>query len=436
MNCKQIIGISLIIFCIINPSSTFILSATDEYYEDDSNSLSMDGSNDDYNDEQSNDKMANLAAKIFNTPVDPGDEEDLTGCSNIMCVPYYLCIGNMVILNGTDLFEWRMETTPYRPNYDENNACSDTELPCCADNIYSVLRNSEDDINNIPEFISQYFNKEQNINGIVGQCGYQFHQNRKISARAVQGADTIPMEFPWMVGVFTRMQTGKLQYIGGASIIHKNVILSAAHFLYNFKPEELVIRVGVHDILRKPNENDEYQQRSVSRLIIHEGLYAPGLINDIALIVIGEPLKWNRFVNPICLPSQNQHTPPQSKCMASGWGKDGYGRLGTYQRQLKKIDLTIVQNEACQRLLRSTRLGPYYRVDNSLLCAGGLGRDTCKGDGGSPLVCEMAQVKNRYYQCGIVAGGIGCGGQLPAMYVNVAHFTNWIKQQMRFLQLE
>lgn len=432
MNYKKLIGISLILFCIVKPSSVFVLNAPDEYNEDESYALSMDGSHDDYNEEESNDKIT----KIFNAPMDRDDEEDLTGCSNIMCVPYYLCIGNMVILNGTDLFEWRMSTTPYRRNYGQSNACSDTELPCCADNIYSVLRNSGDDINNIPDFVSQYFNKEQDNNAIVGQCGYQFHQNRKITARAVQGADTIPMEFPWMVGVFTRMQSGKLQYIGGASIIHKNIILSAAHFLYSLKPEELVIRVGVHDILRAPNENDEYQQRSVSRLIIHNSLYAPGLINDIALIVISEPLKWNHFVNPICLPSHNQHTSTHAKCMASGWGKDGYGRSGTYQRKLKKIDLTIVENDACQRLLRSTRLGPYYRIDKSLLCAGGLGRDTCKGDGGSPLVCEMAKVKSRFYQCGIVAGGIGCGGHLPAMYVNVAHFTNWIKQQMRFLQLE
>ena len=50
----------------------------------------------------------------------------------------------------------------------------------------------------------------------------------------------------------------------------------------------------------------------------------------------------------------------------------------------------LVENQECQNLLReNTRLGPFFELDESFLCAGGQkGVDTCKGDGGSPLVCE------------------------------------------------
>lgn len=33
--------------------------------------------------------------------------------------------------------------------------------------------------------------------------------------------------------------------------------------------------------------------------------------------------------------------------------------------------------------------------------------DTCKGDGGSPLVCPVQGHAGHYYQAGIVAWGIG-----------------------------
>ena len=64
------------------------------------------------------------------------------------------------------------------------------------------------------------------------------------------------------------------------------------------------------------------------------------------------------------------------------------------------------------------------------MCAGGIGGvDTCKGDGGSPLVC-----KNRngpWYQAGIVSWGIGCGEEnIPAVYASVATASCWIDSEV------
>lgn len=421
-----------VFFCIAIPLPAFILHDSDNYDEGETypttdREVSVDDSRDIISDDDYNERMS----EIFDTSkdLDTDDTENLSACSNIICVPYYLCIDNMIVTNGTDLLEWRISSQPNRQSNGKNMPCNDLELPCCADNISTAIQ--------IPANRSTseglpFIEEQKNAGGMVGQCGYQFHQTRKLIKRAIHGIDTAPMEFPWMAGVFARTLNGKLQYIGGGSIIHKNVILSAAHFLTSRKPTELLVRAGVHDILGALDEG-EYQQRTVSRLIVHDALYVPGLINDIALIIVEEPFKWSRFVNPICLPTQSQYISTRSNCMASGWGKDA--RFGTYQRQLKKIDLSIVERKACQRFLRATRLGPFYQIDYSLLCAGGLSRDTCKGDGGSPLVCEMQQTKNRFYQCGIVAGGIGCGRRIPALYVNVAYFTNWIKQQMIFFNL-
>merc|ERR1711974_410434 len=70
------------------------------------------------------------------------------------------------------------------------------------------------------------------------------------------------------------------------------------------------------------------------------------------------------------------------------------------------------------------------KLDKSFLCAGGVdGKDTCRGDGGSPLVCPSQSDPNTYIQAGIVAWGIGCGEDgTPGVYADVSQAVCWIDQ--------
>lgn len=137
----------------------------------------------------------------------------------------------------------------------------------------------------------------------------------------------------------------------------------------------------------------------------------------------------------VCLPPPNTIF-DGNRCFASGWGKDLFGKEGKYQVILKRVELPVVPREQCIKQLRSTRLGRYFELHQSFMCAGGeRGRDTCKGDGGSPLVCPALNAPGQYYQAGIVAWGIGCGDSTPGVYVNVALFRNWIDEQMKLNHL-
>ena len=60
------------------------------------------------------------------------------------------------------------------------------------------------------------------------------------------------------------------------------------------------------------------------------------------------------------------------------------------------------------------------------MCAGGEpGKDTCSGDGGSPLVCQA--VSGRWHVVGLVSWGIGCGvAGRPAIDTNVFQYLDFI----------
>uniref|UniRef100_A0AAG5DIW8 Peptidase S1 domain-containing protein n=2 Tax=Anopheles atroparvus TaxID=41427 RepID=A0AAG5DIW8_ANOAO len=243
-------------------------------------------------------------------------------------------------------------------------------------------------------------------------------------------------EFPWMVAVLKSEkvldQLRENVYQCGGSLIHPSVVLTGAHCVQNKQPVQLKVRVGEWDTQTK-NEIYPHQDRSVVEVVVHPEFYKGGLHNDVALLFLDSPLQLNDGIQTVCLPPQDMVF-DHATCFASGWGKDVFGKAGTYQVILKKIDLPVVPNDKCQSALRTTRLGAKFNLHKSFLCAGGVpGKDTCKGDGGSPLVCPIPNgPQHHYYQTGLVAWGIGCGENgIPGVYANVAKFRGWIDQHMK-----
>jgi len=227
--------------------------------------------------------------------------------------------------------------------------------------------------------------------------------------------------------------------------VAENVVLTAAHCVYGDTGEKLYARVGEWDTL---TESINYPQQDIKvvEVVTHEGFKQDTLFNDVALLKLEHPAEIAPHVNTICLPGQIADVGiDYDDCFATGWGKDSFDH-GVYSSILKEVHLQRVDHDVCQAALQGTRLGQYFHLHETFTCAGGEPYvDTCKGDGGSPLVCAMTFYDGyqqrvvpdqpQFVQVGIVSWGIGCGkGGLPGVYVDVEKLHGWIQPHLITLQ--
>jgi len=275
---------------------------------------------------------------------------------------------------------------------------------------------------------------------------------RKFELTALPENEAIMGEFPWVCSVFTRTPRNRAgRYLGGCAIIpngpdndiHKPTyrVITAAAKIELANDEPLLVRIRFVDRRLDNIENDFV----VSQFKVHpqykDENFHP-IANNIATLALAKPINLVQEdgVNAACLPACNDmfyHTFINGtgvRCWSAGFGvKEENGQENFV---LRKVDLPIFPNKTeCEDIINDAiqelpgnegrRLKRAILNDGEICAGGEIGKDTCSGDGGSPLVCKSAT--GRWHVVGLTSWGIGCGVEgRPSMYTNVYHYLDFI----------
>ena len=101
-------------------------------------------------------------------------------------------------------------------------------------------------------------------------------------------------------------------------------VRAAVTFCNRKQPSELRIRAGEWDT-QTNYEIFPHQDRGVRSVIVHEKYDAGAQFFDVAILILSEPVDYAENVDVVCLSEQNA-VYDGSRCFASGWGKDKFGK--------------------------------------------------------------------------------------------------------------
>ncbi|XP_053352951.1 transmembrane protease serine 3 [Clarias gariepinus] len=242
------------------------------------------------------------------------------------------------------------------------------------------------------------------------ECG----SRPQYSARIVGGNLSQEGQFPWQVSL--QFQN---EHLCGGSILTTRWILTAAHCVYGFAyPPLWKVLAGLTE---QPVTGARYL--AVEKIIYH-GRYRPkGLDYDIALLKLSQPLTFNGYIEPICLPNFGEEFEDGKICWISGWGATEDG--GEASVSLHSARVPLISAKACSQ----PEVYQGY-ISPGMICAGYLegGTDSCQGDSGGPLACEDASM---WKLVGATSWGQGCAERnKPGVYTRITQALTWIHQQM------
>merc|ERR1711935_430446 len=175
--------------------------------------------------------------------------------------------------------------------------------------------------------------------------------------------------------------------------------------------------------------NTGVQTSTISKTICNQDakFNKKNMDNDIIILKLTTALKFNKNVQPACLPATT-FAPEKSKSMAvaSGWGTLKAG--GSLPDILQYVNVPLMTSADCKKTEYGSAL-----ILPSMVCAGYAkgGKDSCQGDSGGPLVVPKSSSDDTAIIYGVVSFGAGCGSpNLPGVYARVTKSIDWIKKNM------
>jgi trypsin len=217
-----------------------------------------------------------------------------------------------------------------------------------------------------------------------------------VEARIVGGEEASENEYPWFAS-----SSGDV--LCGASLIHPQFLLTAAHCYEAFLPGSTVY-IGALQ------RGSGAETRTVEIAAPHPDFDLSNLSNDYMLLKLDAPVT---SITPVELNTDDAVPANGDTVTSMGFGytsEDGAASL-----TLRGVDLTTTSHFACtMSYLLVNRI-----TESNMLCAGGAAddgdEDSCSGDSGGPLISATTGK-----QVGIVSYGLGCARpNTPGVYARV-----------------
>ncbi|XP_032216471.1 probable threonine protease PRSS50 [Mustela erminea] len=240
--------------------------------------------------------------------------------------------------------------------------------------------------------------------------------------------EAMARRWPWMVSV-----QANGTHICAGTLIASRWVLTVAHCLI-LQNVTYSVRVGSPRIDQKsPTTSDVpvYQVILNKRYRPHRYWSWVGRAHDIALLKLTWPLKYNKYVWPICLPGLDFEVKDGSLCTVTGWGLPKFDGVWPQFRSIQEKGVTILNSKDCDKLYHKTSKVPSLVrvVDSQMVCAEDLNRENfCYEISGEPLACS---VDTTWYLVGLVTWGPGCGrSETPPIYLQVTAYQHWIWERV------
>ena len=284
------------------------------------------------------------------------------------------------------------------------------------------------------DVVVSQFNYHRRINNspsyLFGEsCG----RRRAFTTQFVSNGQEVGLgEQPWMVRLTLLLPINNENLTCGGFIVNENWILTAGHCKVNGLVA-VYVSVGRVDY-RETGDRTYEQNMFVPAVQFHQHPnFRDGRINqfnDIALIRLPVSLKFDDYVQPICLLEEDSCENPSdytnrvdycpSEVISSGWGANRTVG-GDVSKVLKTVNLRITPKNQCQTHYEG-------QLEMQQVCTtGSNGADTCPGDSGGPLICRHG---DKNVAIAIVSHGLECGGSAPGVFTRICPYMDWIKSML------
>ncbi|XP_011686377.1 PREDICTED: acrosin-like [Wasmannia auropunctata] len=221
------------------------------------------------------------------------------------------------------------------------------------------------------------------------------------------GGDKVPIgKFPYQVSLKSNGS-----HACGGSIIDSLNVLTSAYCVVRLQCSLDIVKVHVGtNFLSIPGFVYD-----VSSITVHQNYDDYLLVNDIAMIHLKNPIRFNKLVKPIKLPTKtsNFENFEGQSCTLSGWGSTAFNNPKNVSNNLQEIKGVVYSQKECAK--------KHWNLIDSHICISLSKNNTgpCYGDYGGPLVANGTQI-------GIVSFEHPCAGDSPDIYTRVSSFLSWI----------